>query len=131
MEERKRERTVRVRGKRREKENRGDTEKDTMTYRIDDATESLKDEHWRQDVLHRVLLHRLYAYCHEVSGLRLGAGGHVLEELQEPLLGVVDELGALDDELAEGQIAVQDNTHQSALVVLLQVLRFQEGGKKI
>lgn len=56
--------------------------------------------------------------------------GHVLQHLQQHVLGLVDELSPLHHQLSQAQVPIQHSTYQATLKVSFDGLHLDKGGKK-
>ena len=69
---------------------------------------------------------RFDAAAHEGPRFLLRAGGEVLQQGQQAVLGLVHHLSALDDEAAQGEVAAQYGRHQAGLVGGLEAALLQQ-----
>lgn len=56
--------------------------------------------------------------------------GHVLQHLQQHVLGLIDQLGSLHHQLPQAQIAIQHCAHQATLKVPFDGFHLNKGGEK-
>lgn len=56
--------------------------------------------------------------------------GHVLQHLQQHVLGLVDELGPLQHQLPQAQVPIQHSAYQAALKMPLDGFHLYKGGEK-
>lgn len=56
--------------------------------------------------------------------------GHVLQHLQQHILGLIDQLSPLHHQLSQAQVSIQHSTHQATFKVPFDGFHLDEGGEK-
>ena len=93
----------------------------------DHVAEPFKHKHRSEQVAGTEVVQDRHTLGHELLLLLLSPRSQILQDLQQQGFCIFDLLGALDDEAAEAEVAVEHDAHEVALVGLLDGVNGKEG----